>query len=141
MNMPGTTLSYNQEMTERKVLLWSNLFFLVPFFYSIYIVQPLSTLALAATMIASTMYHLYDEKRFARADEFCAWALIISNLWISYLGRFHLPHFFLALIFAGAAVYSLQRVKNGFGHSLWHFFSALVTIFSLLTYFAGSAGA
>ena len=89
------------------------------------------------TIAVSFAYHLSREKRLAIADVVIAWALIASNILLCYRGNFSSPYFELTMLFVAIGVYFKYRHHRkdlDMDHGLWHFFSSLITIFSILTF-------
>ena len=120
---------------------WSNLLFLLPLGMAVYFRIWLSAVILCAVLISSFVYHLSRQKKLAHTDALLAKVLILSNVWICYLGRFSLPWFAATLILAGLALYFYfcEQNKNYIlWHGLWHLSSALITVFSILTFLGGS---
>jgi hypothetical protein len=127
-------------MHSRKLIVWSNLAFVLPLGVAIYFRVWPSAIVLGAVIVASFAYHFSEEKKLRRIDPFFAWLLILSNLWICYLGNFASPYFEIALLFVVVALcfYLLVQKRNEIlMHSFWHFFSALITVFSILTFIKG----
>jgi len=127
-------------MNHRKFIIWSNLFFVFPLVFSLYLENWVSFTLILAVMIVSSLYHLAKEKRFFYLDSSFAWLLIVSNLWISYLGSFKLPYFLFALAFVFCALYfyfTQNENNKNYNHGMWHLFSSLITLFSILTFWAG----
>ena len=128
-------------MRKKSLLVWSSLIFTLPLALAAYFRIWLTAAALIAVIITSLLYHRSQGKKFQRLDALFARLLIVSNLWICYLGHFVFPYFaiVLALILADSYFYFREeRMNYPLGHSLWHLFSALITVFSILTFIKGS---
>jgi len=124
-------------MNLKKFIIWSNVFFILPLFFSLYIKMWIPFILILGVTISSFLYHIAEEKKFIFADSIFAWLLIISNLWVCYLGFFKFPYFFIALLFVFCALYFYftdNKYNRNFNHGMWHIFSSLITIFSLLTF-------
>ena len=120
-----------------KAVVFSSLFFLLPWALAVYFQAWLSAVIILAVVISSLIYHFSGEKAFSRADAASARLLIANNFWICYLGDFQMPYWGFVLFFIAASlfVYFSERKRNYFlNHSLWHFFSAIITVLSLLTF-------
>lgn len=123
-----------------KFQFWSNLFFLIPFIYSLmYRVWWYSVVILFATLI-SFMYHFNKKNKFSLyLDLFFSIVLILSNTFLLFLGSWKMPYGLLALIFAIIALvfYFIKNKRNlDIDHALWHLFSALVSLFCLAAFLA-----
>ena len=118
--------------------IWSITFFFVPLFLAIYFKIWISVAILITVIISSILYHSANEKKYATIDNFLAWILIFTNLYISYLGNFYMPHFSIALIFVLLSFYFIGYGKKKYGynlsHGIWHICSSLITVLSILTF-------
>ena len=115
---------------------WSSAFFAVPLFIAIYFHVWLTVALLVAVIVASTLYHLSKEERYKQIDIVFAWSLILSNFLICYLGSFTLPYAAITFLLVIPAFYAYDKQKYNYdlNHGLWHLFSSLITIFSILTF-------
>jgi hypothetical protein len=122
---------------SEKFLTWSNFAFLIPLVLAIYFHVWLSTFVLIGVFSISFLYHRSEEKRFKHLDALLAWLLILSNVWICYLGKFTAPYFTIVVLLVVIALYLYfyeQKRNRILGHSFWHIFSSLITLFSILTF-------
>src|SRR3989344_823726 len=124
-------------MSHNKPLVWSSSFFLLPLALAFYFQVWPSAVILIALIVVSLAYHKSKEKKFFSIDALLARILIIFNLLICYLGNFAMPYFAVVLILIVLALYFYfykQRDDYPLGHGFWHLFSALITVFSILTF-------
>lgn len=82
--------------------------------------------------IFSTLYHFYDEVKYATIDKICAYGLIGYNLYSCYLSGFKQPYFALALLGIGVGFYFFFLKKKD--DYEWHISSAIITILCILGY-------
>lgn len=117
----------------------SNLFFIIPLFLTAYFHLYFYTAVILIVISNSFLYHFWDEQKFIYSDRVLAYLLIAVNLFYCWLGKFTYPYFYIALIFVGVALYFNFRKINdktsyNLNHGLWHIFSSLITLFSILTF-------
>jgi hypothetical protein len=121
-----------------RVTVWSNVFFLVPFIYSIQNLIYWYSLLIGLMISVSVVYHWSKEKRFKYQDYSLSTLLIASNFILLISGNWVQPFSTMALSFALVAIlfYRRQYNKNSFdvNHGLWHFFSAFTCYCSFLTF-------
>ncbi len=122
----------------RKFKVWSTFFFFWPFIIALNYRIWLMAAILGGIIIVCFLYHLADEKHFYLIDRVLAWLLILENLYLCYLGKFLVPYFSLALLFAFIAIFLQQYLERkgnyNIYHGFWHIFAVLITICSLLAY-------
>lgn len=134
------SVKYNVSMRVPRSLAFkntSNAFYLVPFVAALYSNLLLTQILVFAVVIFGLLYHLSHEKRFLLPDAIAAYSLILSNLWLCYLGDFQAPYFWIALLFVFLASfyhYYLQRIgEYSLNHGMWHMYGALITLFCIFT--------
>ncbi len=116
---------------------WSNLFFIIPLYLSIYHHIYFHSILILLVIIFSTLHHIKNEKKFNIIDQISATLLILSNLYLCYLSNFKQPYFLLALLFVIISFYFYfknKKYKYNVNHSLWHIFSVIITLLCLLAY-------
>jgi uncharacterized membrane protein YraQ (UPF0718 family) len=121
----------------QKFRVWSILFFLPPLLTAFWLQLYIHVFILIGVIVASFVFHLSKEKKIARVDKFFAWALILSNLSLIASSNFKYPYALLAFAVVPIALafyYSSRGKTYNYKHGWWHFFSSLITIFSLLTF-------
>lgn len=111
---------------------WSNSFFLIPLLQALWFEFYWHSLLIFFVMIFSTLYHLSDQQKFAIFDKLFAYALIMYNLYVSYLSHFTQPYFLLALLFVGIGFYFFFFKKKD--DYEWHLSCATITIFCIFGY-------
>ena len=119
---------------------WSNLFFLVPFIFALSHQLYFYSLVVGLVIIASVVYHCYNENKFKWLDALLAWLIILINLYYCWIGRFAFPYFYIALILVVPAMQinffvHPEQKKFNLLHGLWHLLASLICLFSLLTYY------
>jgi len=117
--------------------IWSNLAFLVPFFVAVINGLLVYSFVVLVCAVVSTIYHYYDEKRFAILDMITANSLIFSNLVLSYLFNFSFPFFYVAMVFVVIAFYYFfkQHKSNKiYNHAMWHMSSVIITMMCIFGY-------
>ncbi len=110
---------------------WSNLFFLIPFLFSMYYHLFIQSTLIFGVIIFSTLFHINNEKKWGVLDKTSAIALISFNFYLFYLSRFKEPYFLLAVFFVISAFYFyFKQTKSNYdlSHSLWHISSVIITI-------------
>jgi hypothetical protein len=123
----------------RAYKVWSNAFYLIPFFVATYFeLWPTAFLCLAVGVFG-TFYHLHREsQRYLWPDRISAWLLIATNVALCYLGAFKAPYFWIALLFLALALfydfYLERRGQYSLNHGLWHLYGSLITLFSIFTF-------
>jgi hypothetical protein len=117
---------------EIKAKVWSNLFFILPFFIALYYQLIFHSLLIILVLIFSSAYHYSNEKKFGIVDKIFAYLLIAYNLYLCYLSNFKLPYILLAFLFVCIGLYFLF-IKNKDDYE-WHIASAIITIFCLFAY-------
>ena len=122
-----------------KYKIWTNLFFLIPlgiaFFNHLY----LYIFILIGVFANSLLYHFFNQKRYEYSDKIFAWLLMGTNLLYAVLGRFKFPYFLIALICVAISLHfyfkkSHSSKQYNINHGLWHTFSAIITLFCMLTF-------
>lgn len=120
-----------------KFKVWSNLLFLIPLLISIqYGLYWYSTIVLLV-FIFSTFYHLRNEKIYAIHDFICSSLLILSNFYLIFSGNVNSVSSLAALTIAALAIYFHQKALKrsyDFNHGVWHILSALICVFSLISF-------
>ncbi len=127
-----------KKIHQNQALRWSNLFFLIPLIIAInYDIHWYAVLLLVVFTI-SIDYHFFNEaKEVYYLDVIFSTILMISNLILLFRGRWILPYSLIAIIFAISALYFYSKKSKSvyyYNHSLWHFSSAGVCIFCLITF-------
>jgi len=120
-----------------KFKLWSNIFFVFPLLLSIIKSLHLYSLIIGIMLLLSINYHYNDERKYFYRDCFVSIMLMASNFWLLINGGWLLPYSFIALSCATIAIYYYSKqYKHGYdyNHGMWHFFSAIVCYFSILTF-------
>jgi hypothetical protein len=122
---------------------WSNLLFVFPLFLAVFFrVYPYAFI-ISCAVLCSLIHHVWHNEKFRFVDRLFAILLMACNTLFCWLGKFAFPYFYLAFFFVVCALYFYFK-KSGdeksyeIHHGLWHGFSALTTIFCLLTYLYGS---
>jgi len=117
--------------------IWSNLFFLVPLLIAAYLGLNLYVAVVGITFLISLLYHMREEdKLLYYADVLFSGILMLANFLLLFMSGWRLPWSAGAVIFAALAIWSYtSKFKKGdsFRHSLWHIFSAGVSLFCLLS--------
>jgi|SRR3989338_9610772 len=124
-------------MNSKRFLQASILAFLIPLFVAFYNKIWITAITLLGVTIFSFLYHYHDQKRYYFYDNFFAWVLIASNFYICYLGNFSFPYFLFVVVLVFTALYQYFYLQNKdflLWHSFWHITSAMITLFSILTY-------
>ncbi len=123
----------------KKFKFWSNIFFVFPFILSIINSIYWYSIVIGLMLLLSMSYHYNDERKYFYRDCIISTILMASNFWLLINGDWILPYSFIALSNAVIAIYFyLIQYKSGynFNHGMWHFFSAFVCYFSILTFLA-----
>ncbi len=127
-----------KKIYQNESLEWSNIFFLIPLFISIFYGLYLYSVIIFIVFIVSFDFHFFNQaKQVYYLDITFSSILMLSNLTLLILGHLLFPYYILAIISALTALYLYfkENKENYYlNHSLWHFFSAIVCIFCLLTY-------
>ena len=123
----------------RPFKVWSNSFYLAPFFVALSYGLFVTALLCFGVGIFGTIYHLHHEsKRYLIPDKLSSVLLIGTNLGLCYAGGFKAPYFWIALLFLGLALfydfYLERRGQYSINHGLWHLYGSLITLFSVFTY-------
>ena len=120
------------------LILWSNIFFLMPIFFAFEFTLYWYVLVLGLSLVLSILYHGSRETRFQKPDIFFAWLLMACNLVILLLGG--LSPFLPALgclITAALAIYVFtHQTKENYKiyHSLYHLLAAGIRLLALIVY-------
>lgn len=120
-----------------KFKFWSNIFFVFPFILSVDNSLYWYSLVIGLMLFLSVSYHYNDEKKYFYRDCIISIILMASNFWLLINGNWTPPYSFISLTSAVIAIcFYLRQYKKGynFNHGMWHFFSAIVCYFSILTY-------
>lgn len=127
-----------KKIYQNEFLKWSNLFFLVPLIMAILFGVYWYAIILMVVFIVSYDFHFFNEAREVYyLDVIFSSILMLSNFILLFKGKLALPYSLLAVFSAMIALLFYFRRSKGdyyFNHSLWHFFSAGVCIFCLLTF-------
>ena len=116
---------------------WSNLFYLIPLGFSLYYQIFIQSFLIFSSFIFSILFHINDEKKFVVFDYLFPFLLIFYNIYLCYLSEFKRPYFGIALFFVVVSLYfyfKTDKKTYELNHSLWHFFSAVITVFCILAY-------
>lgn len=116
---------------------WSNIFFLLPLFFAIQNRIFWYSTVIGVMILVSLFYHLSNEKKYFYRDCLVSTILMTSNFILLIFGKWLLPFSMITIFFAIIAIYfyTIQFKKNyNLNHGLWHFFSAIVCCFSILTF-------
>lgn len=120
-----------------KMLVWSNLCFVLPLALAVRWSVYWYILIVAASLLFSILYHYSDERAYKKIDVAGAAVLITANLILLFLGR-GAPILLIAsaVFFAATAlsVYAMQRRRYKLFHSLYHVLSAAVCTLCLIVY-------
>jgi hypothetical protein len=109
---------------------WSNVFFLIPLFYAVYLNFILYAVLILLVSVFSFAYHFSKEKKYKIPDKIFAYILIIYNIYTIYLSGFKQPYFTLALGLAAFGIYMLfNRNKDDYE---WHIASSAITMMCIL---------
>ncbi len=120
-----------------KIKFWSNLLFILPLIFAVFYKVSYYIPVIAIVFIISSIYHYSDEKRLVKIDLAFAYFLIFCNCVLLYIGGILSPFAFSAVVFAMLAGYFyFRQAKHGydFNHGLFHIFSAMISIFSILAF-------
>jgi len=124
-------------MYKKRVLKWSNLFFLIPLIIAINYNIYWYAIIVFTVMIISFDYHLFNETRDVYyLDRFFSLILMIANFILLFKGHWVLPYSFFAITFAISAIYFYVQKSlytYYFNHSFWHIFAAGTCVFCLIT--------
>ena len=124
-------------MNQRKLLLGSHFFFFIPLGIAVSHKLYLYALVVAVTTATSYEYHLHPKSFWQASDRLTALALIASNFYLFNLTTFDSGWFIAAMVLAlvaFACFFKASKDKYYPYHALWHFFSALITLCSVLGY-------
>ncbi len=126
----------NKDMEKvHRVVFWSNLFFLIPFFFAVTNKIWLYSVIIGIVFIVSSIFHFNYEKKFKYLDIVSSTILIISNMFLLFLGHWILPYSAIAIGLAVIAIFFyLHQNKKTINHVWWHIFSAAVSFFCIATY-------
>lgn len=117
---------------------WSTFVYLVPFFIALHYQIWITVIPLGLLTLVCLEYHFSKEKKFGILDHFLAWTVILTNTIICYLGGFSMPFFgiTIACVVISVVIYTNFTEKKHYNtmHGIWHIASALITVFSILTY-------
>jgi hypothetical protein len=120
-----------------KIKFWSNLLFLLPLLFAVFYKLALYIPVIAIVIIISSIYHYSNEKMLVNTDMFFALLLIFANFTLIFSGTilspFSISAFTCALL-AGYFYYRQQKHGYDLNHGLFHIFSALISIFSILAF-------
>ncbi len=123
---------------KNQILKWSNLFFLIPLVVAIaYDVRWYAVVVLAVFIISFDFHFFYEAKEVYYLDVIFSIFLMVSNLFLIFEGHWKFPYSIIALICAMVALffYLKSSEENYYlNHSLWHFFSAGVSLLCLVTF-------
>jgi len=120
-----------------KFKVWSNIFFLIPLILSIAGSLYWYSTVIGLMLVLSLNYHYYNEAKYYYRDCVVSILLMGSNFLLLINGNWMQPYSLIALSNAFVALYFYYRqYKKGynFNHGMWHFFSAIVCYFSILTF-------
>ena len=133
----GTSSWLLNEM-KNNLAIFSSLLFLIPAYFSAEYKLYWHFTILILVILFSIRFHFSGEKNFVRTDKFLAILLMIGNLYLLYLGKFHFFYTSLAIVFVLMAFFFFKREKINYplNHSLWHLSSIIIT---LLCIFASQA--
>jgi hypothetical protein len=90
--------------------------------------------------IASTVYHLHDEKKYKYTDYFFANMALVATVWVLVTGNHVVPFLITSIAMLGIAMFFYVREfqhEYDVNHAAWHVFSALFTFFAILAYNGG----
>lgn len=125
-----------EQIPKKKVL--SNMFFLIPFYVSINYNVYWYSIIIGTVFIISSLFHFYNENKVLfYFDVIFSSIIMLSNFILLFLGHWILPYSIFAIICVLIALifYFKQNSKSyNIDHSMWHIFSALVSLFCLLTF-------
>lgn len=120
-----------------KFKVWSNLLFLIPLLISIQYGLYWYLFIIGLAFVFSTTYHLRNETMYAFHDFIFSSILIISNFYLLFKGNINSNYSLVALGISVFAIYFQQRALKysyDFNHGVWHILSALICIFSLISF-------
>jgi len=127
---------------------WSNLVFLVPLMLALSFGNYVFATVITVVFFASTLYHFMSEKEAGALLDFdrtAAGVLVLFNAGLVGFGGFSTPYVYFVFLLIGIALYLFRKgdiswsrknisLYEGY-HALWHITSALITIFSIFTYY------
>jgi hypothetical protein len=118
---------------------WTNLLFVAPLAFALYLHLYLYAGVLITSMVFSVLYHHAHESEYSRPDRLAAYTLIVGNAVLCVFGGLGTLYVTLLIMLSMLAVFFRNRelrVKDGyaFNHALWHGFAACVTLVSILIY-------
>ena len=120
-----------------KIKFWSNFLFLLPLLFAVFYKVALYIPIIGTVFIISSIYHYSNEKILVTIDMAFALLLIFANFVLLFMGGILSPFALSALTLALLAGYFyFRQTKHGYdlNHGLFHVFSALISIFSILTF-------
>src|SRR3989344_3859066 len=117
--------------------LWSNLFFLIPLALAAVYGFYLYVAVIGIVFCLSLAFHLREEnKMLFYADMVLSGLLMFANFLLLFTSGWALPWSALAIACAAAAIFFFtgkSKLNENWSHSLWHIFSAGVSLFCLLS--------
>ncbi len=120
-----------------QIKFWSNLFFLIPLSVALAYHIYWYALVVGTVLIVSAIFHLRNEKSFGYADTIGAYILMAANLYLLFKGYWIFPYGIGAFISAMIALlffFRQNKYDYNFNHGLWHIFSAVTSLLSLLSF-------
>lgn len=111
--------------------------FLLPLLFAVFYKVALYIPIIATVFVISSIYHYSNEKVLVDIDMAFALLLIFANFILLFIGGILSPFAISALTLAILAGYFyFRQQKHGYdlNHGLFHIFSALISIFSILTF-------
>lgn len=142
---PSTANAARKNMNNSRpfsdITVWSNLFFLIPVGFSVYLgIYVHAGIALVA-IYTSIQYHMSHERQDRIIDRFMAIALMLANFWLCLAGGLELGWAALIIVLSIAAFYFRHRdnfrAAYTTNHVIWHLLSVCITLVSLLVYYRG----
>ena len=92
---------------------------------------------IAAVILLSILYHMYDEHAWGNYDRAAAMMLIFTNFAVSYWAHFPEPYSMLAIVFVVIAFvfyFTDKQSSYELHHSAWHLSSAIITCLCIVAY-------
>jgi hypothetical protein len=133
----GRTMNKAHKQLLLRIKFWSNMLFVLPLMFAVFYNLAWYVPIIGIVLIISSIYHYSNEKILIHTDHAFALLLIAANFFLllsgKYLSLFSFSAVMLALL---AGYFYFRQAKHGYdlNHGLFHIFSALISIFSILTF-------
>ena len=120
----------------KNFIIVSNLTFLAPLLMAWHYHYYFWVFLISGVMVLSILHHLQNHrtKVYYHLDQAFAWGLIVANTYYLFTSHFlNSIYFYLTMACVVAALYCyFNHPRSKWYHSLWHIFSSLITLFSIL---------